>query len=78
MIPNRRRYQSSNYLLEGLDEIARYLGKSVRTTSRWIADHGLPVCQLPSGIRLSSPQLIDQWIYARYLAEKKGDKVTEA
>lgn len=51
-------------MLEGIPEIATFLGKSYNTVWRWIHDHELPAMKTPKGVWLSHPQLILMWVYA--------------
>jgi serine/threonine-protein kinase len=53
--------------LDSWKEIARYLGREVRTVQRWTASRGLPVHRLPGGGRprvFSLKPEIDAWLQA--------------
>jgi hypothetical protein len=55
-------------LLTGWKEIARYMGKGVRTIQRWERDFGLPVRRPLSGNRrpvLARPGDLDRWVAIR-------------
>ena len=65
-----RKAQNSNpSMLEGIKNIAEFMGKSVNTTTRWILHHGLPATKTPEGRWLTHKGLILQWIYAGHQAE---------
>jgi hypothetical protein len=60
-------------MLEGLNAISEFIGKSPNTTASYIKRHGLPATKLPNGRWLTHKHLILQWITASHrgmLAEK--------
>ena len=66
-IKENKRNKNPN-MLEGIREIAGFIGKSCPTTIRWIRNNGLPATKLPNGTWLSHKGLILQWIYAGHEA----------
>jgi len=56
-------------ILEGLDSIAFFLGKSNQTVARWIKTHGLPATKTPSGVWMTHKTLVLQWMYAGHLVD---------
>lgn len=57
--------ESSGERLDSWKEIARYLGREVRTVQRWALERGLPVHRLPGGDRprvFSLKSEIDAWM----------------
>jgi hypothetical protein len=67
-------------VLTGWKEIARYMGKGVRTVQRWEQYFGLPVRRaLGSDKRavLARPRDLDQWVAARCETRIDGDRRRE-
>ena len=56
-------------MLEGLREIAGFIGRNIDTTRTYILEHGLPATRLPNGTWFTHKGLILQWIYAGHQAE---------
>ena len=62
-------------ILEGLNAISAFIGKSPNTTAAWIRNYGLPATKTPNGRWLTHKSLILQWMYAGYLAETKNTRL---
>ena len=58
-------------MLEGLNAISEYIGKSVNTTATYITKHGLPATKTPEGHWLTHKSLVLQWIFAGHKAVLK-------
>lgn len=56
-------------LIEGLPNIAKYVGKSRQTISKWITHEEFPAALLPNGRRATTAGAVDAWIIARHRAE---------
>jgi hypothetical protein len=65
-------------VLTSWKDIARYMGKGVRTVQRWEQDFGLPV-RRPLGSNkkavLARPSDLDAWVALRCSSRKQGDCV---
>lgn len=70
-----RRDNPSPAVLEGLDAIAAYLGKSRTTIWRWIIYDNFPATKLPSGTWFTTKYIIANWILAGHDAEIEARKV---
>jgi hypothetical protein len=62
--------EESSAVLSSWKDIARYLGKGVRTVQRWEQHHGLPV-RRPAGAASKSAVLlnrteVDEWLVSRF------------
>ena len=58
-------YDPNAHVLQGIKQIADYLGVSEPTAYRWLRDYGLPAMKRPSGHWFITKSLLDQWIVAR-------------
>lgn len=59
----------SHYMLEGLKEIAEYMGKHPWTIAKWITEGYFPAAKNKEGRWFISTSLIDTWIVAGNIAE---------
>jgi hypothetical protein len=69
----------SPHVIEGLDAIAAYMGKSRITIWRWIQRGWLPAGRLPDGTWFITPSLIDRVCVAShdgYISRKAKRAVT--
>jgi len=70
--------QNDPVMLTCWKDIARYMGKGVRTVQRWEQKFGLPV-RRPSGAKhktavMADPRELDEWLASRWsLRMKNGD-----
>ena len=55
----------SKQTLIGAREICQYLGVSRTALDNWRAKEGFPVASLPDGRLMTTPTLIDAWLFAR-------------
>jgi len=60
---------SNPNMLEGLDRIAEFIGKTKLTASNWILHHGLPATKSPQGNWLTHKGLIMEWMFQGHKAE---------
>jgi hypothetical protein len=68
-------------VLTSWKDIARYLGKGVRTVQRWERQLGLPVrrtTQERKSVVLAMPEEIDQWIQCKQFAGGRLDSPDRA
>jgi hypothetical protein len=59
-------------VLTSWKDIARYLGKGVRTVQRWERKLGLPVCratQERKSVVLAVPEEIDRWVQSQQFTD---------
>jgi hypothetical protein len=62
-IPSEKRPMAQKEIFSGWKEIARYLGKGVRTVQRYERELGLPIHR-PSGAVISTKGELDSWVGA--------------
>ena len=67
---------SGNAVLSSWKEIARYVGKGVRTVQRWEKEQGLPVRRTKHTTKstvLGVPSEIDEWVRSQQFADGRND-----
>jgi hypothetical protein len=75
---NIEMHQNNTVILTCWKDIARYMGKGVRTVQRWEQEFGLPV-RRPNGIQhktaiMADSRDLDEWLTSRWsLRVKDGD-----
>jgi hypothetical protein len=63
-------------MLYGLREIAEYMRYSEDTIAKWAKKHAFPIIKTPDGLYMSSTELIDRWILARWKVQQ--DRLSRA
>ena len=56
--------------IEGLDQIAHFIGHSTDTVRRWHRKHDFPLVRLSNGKYATTQSMIDAWLLARNRAER--------
>jgi hypothetical protein len=58
-------------VLTSWKEIARYVGKGVRTVQRWEREMGFPVRRTKQGSVLAVPREIDSWVKLQQFTDRR-------
>lgn len=72
-----RQSEDGNEILVGWSDIARYMGRGVRTVQRWHEELGLPItrpAQPRKGVVIARRSHLDLWLRALPLREQEAQK----
>jgi len=64
----------NQHILIGAKTIAQPFGCSAQTIYRWRRHLGFPACKLPNGQLAITYTLIDQWLLARHMEQRKNGR----